>query len=72
MPVYLKVPLKKRVPPIHVSFNYFSRKNELVNPLQVDATVYISVTDSEPDKAKENVMVKKQCSEIVYGLDNKG
>ena len=52
VPVYLKIPIRKLTAPLHISFCYFKSKIDTVIPsTEVDVTIYLSLTEKQPDRA---------------------
>lgn len=69
----MKIPIKKMIAPINISFSYFKSASTLMDPKLASMMVYLSVYDQKPNKVnqgekkKNSVIVYKQPNEIHYG-----
>ena len=49
VPIYIRIPVKNLIAPIHISFSYFNNEKRVIDPKLVDTVLYISYTHHHPE-----------------------
>jgi hypothetical protein len=50
VPVYIKIPIKGLVAPIHLSFSYFNSEKKVCDHKSLNVDTYLSCTHMHPEK----------------------